>query len=151
MVYRQGMRGTNIPVSEQLPYAVLLDVLVLVEPALPPLDVAAWVCLVDRVVSPGLHESAHAAPGVCARGVNVHDVLTHNMVKEEPVDGPVAPFDEDVLEAALIQPLHTFFPPVARAEKLDVRVRVVGEHVDNFVVEALVEIVTILEMGLAHF
>lgn len=65
--------------------------------------------------------------------------------------GTVAALDEGVLESALVQPLDAFFSPIARAEKLDVRVRVVGKHVDYFVVEALVEVVAILEVDLADF
>lgn len=65
--------------------------------------------------------------------------------------GPVAALDEGVLEPALIQPLDAFFAAIARSKELDVRVRVVGKHVDYLVVEALVEIVAILEVDLADF
>lgn len=63
----------------------------------------------------------------------------------------VAALDKGVLEPALVQPLDAFFAAVARPEELDVRVRVVGKHVDYFVVEALVEIVAVLEVDLAYF
>lgn len=65
--------------------------------------------------------------------------------------GAVAALDEGVLEPALVQPLDTLLPTVARSEKLDIRVRVIGEHVDYFIVEALVEVVAILEVDLAYF
>lgn len=45
-----GVPEREVPVPEQLPHAILLEVLVLVEPALPPLYVTARVSLVDRVV-----------------------------------------------------------------------------------------------------
>lgn len=111
----------------------------------------SWVCLVDRIVSPSAHEGPHAYPSVRASGIHVHDILHHDVVEEEPVYGAVAAFDESVLEPALIQPLDPFFTAIARPEKLDVRVRVVGKHVDYFIVEALIEIVAILEVNLADF
>lgn len=84
-----------------------------------------------------------------ATRVDIHDILHHDVIEEESVHGAIAALDEHILEPALVQPLHAFLAPVARPEELDVRVRVVGEHVDNFIVEAFVEVVAILEMGLA--
>lgn len=65
--------------------------------------------------------------------------------------GPVAALDEGVLESALVQPLDAFFAAIARSQELDIRVRVVGKHVDYFVVEALVEVVAVLEVDFADF
>lgn len=111
----------------------------------------SWVCLVDRIVSPSAHEGPHAYPSVRSSGIHVHDILHHDVVEEEPVYGAVAALDEGVLEPALVQPLDAFFAAIARAEKLDVRVWVVGKHVDHFVVEAFVEVVAILEVDFADF
>lgn len=108
-------------------------------------------CLVDRIVCTGAHEGTHSDPGVRSSRIDVHDILHHNVVQQEPVYGAVAALDESVLEPALVQPLDAFFAAIARAEKLDVRVWVVGKHVDYFVVEALVEVVAILEVDFADF
>jgi len=141
----------EIAVAEQLPNAPFLDVLVLVQASLPPLPVTPGEVILDALVRAGLHQSAHAAPGVRSGGIDVDDVLHHDVVEEPAVDGTVAALDEVLLEAALVEALDALLAAVARSEKLDVGVRVVREHVDDFVVEAFVEVVAILEMRLADF
>lgn len=119
----------KVPIPKQPPHAALLDVLVLVQPALPPLDVAPRVRLVDALVRAGRHEGAHAHPGVRPGAVDVDNVLHHGVVEEEAVDGPVAALDEEVLEPAQVQPPDARLAAVPRAEELDVGVGVVGEEV----------------------
>jgi len=53
------------------------------------------------------------------------------VVEQEAVHGAVAAGDEGVLEAADVQTTDAFFAAVARAEKFDVSVGVVGEEVDD--------------------
>lgn len=146
-----GVPQRKVPVPKQLPRAVLLDVLVLVQPALPPLPVAARVVGLDGLVRAGLHERAHAAPRVRARGVHVDDVLRHDVVEQPALDGAVATGDKVLLEPVLVEPLDAGFAAPARAEEFHVGVGVVGEHVDDFVVEALVEVVAVFEVGFADF
>jgi len=69
-----------VPQAEDLPHAVLLDVLVLVDAALPPLALAAGVFRGQRLVGAGAHEgSAAVLGGVCA-GLEVDDVLADEVV-----------------------------------------------------------------------
>lgn len=124
------MPKRKVPITEQLPHAVLLDVLVLIQASLPPLPVAARVVLLDALVRARLHERAHAAPGVRARLVDVDNVLHHDVVQQPAVHRSVAALDEALLEPALVEALDARFAAVAGAEELDVGVGVVGEHVN---------------------
>lgn len=69
------------------------------------------------------------------------------MVQQETVHGTVAALDEHFLKAVLVEALDARFAPVTAAKELDVGVRVVGEHVNDFVVEAFVEVVAVLEVN----
>lgn len=73
------------------------------------------------------------------------------MVEQEAVDGPVAPRDEVGLEAPRVQAAHAGFAAVAAAEELDDGVGVVGEEVDDLLVQALVEVVAVFVVELADF
>lgn len=139
----------KVAVAKQLPHAVFLEILVLVHAALPPLHVAARVHLVDALVRAGAHEGAHAHPRVRARLVDVDNVLQHGMVQQKAVHGPVAALDKHLLEPALVQSLDAGLASVAAPQELDVRIGVVGKHVDHFIVEALVEVVAVFEVHFA--
>lgn len=118
----------------------LLDVLVLVQPALKPLADAARVLARLADVNARLHQRPEAALGRGARAVrggggvvDVHDALHLRVVEEEAVDGAVAPAGEDPGEAAGIETGDALLPQVAAAEELDVGLRVVGEEVGDLV------------------
>lgn len=63
----------------------------------------SWMYLFDTLVRARTHQGPHAYPGVCPRGIDVDNVLHHRMVQQKAVDGAVAPLDEEVLEAALVE------------------------------------------------
>lgn len=112
---------------------------------------ATRVSLVDTLMRARAHERAHTHPSMGPRLVHVDNVLQHSVVQQEAVHGTVAALDKHVLETALVKALDARFAPVAAAEELDVGVRVVGKHVDDFVVEAFVEVVAVFEVDLADF
>lgn len=141
----------KVSIAKKLPDTILLDVLVLIDAALPPLDVAAWMRLIDTVVGAGAHDGAHAHPGVAGVGVDIDNVLHHGVVQQEAVHGAVAALDKGGLEAALVEAADACFPAVARAQELDVGVWVVGKQVDDFIVEAFVQVVAVLVVCLADF
>lgn len=126
---RRVSRG-HLP--EQFPGSVLLDIFILVQATFPPLGVTTRVLFLDTLVSTGGHQGAKSAPsmGLC---VTVDYVLEHRVIQQESIDGTVAASDKILLEASLVQTADASLASVARAEKLDISVGMVGEHVDNLV------------------
>lgn len=115
----------RIPVVEDLPDTVFLDVFILVEAAFPPLDQASWVGLCNALVRASGHDCAHPAPCPRASVVNVNDVLQHSVVEEEAVDGPIASRNEGVSETSDIEATGSFFSFVAAAEEFNVCIGVI--------------------------
>jgi hypothetical protein len=150
---------------ENLPHAALLDVLVLIDAALPPLYQSTWVRVFDALVSAGRHHTPKTPLGACTLGVHIDDALDLRVVEEEAVDRPVAPVHEGLSEAADVKASDTIFAVVATAEELDARVGMVREQFSNLLVikgglktgkwvyyllvETLVEVVAVLVLELS--
>lgn len=78
---KSAMPEREVPQSEDLPHPVLLDVLVLVYTALPPLDQAARVCILDALVRTGGHHASEAAFRAGAVCGDVHDALDLGVIE----------------------------------------------------------------------
>jgi hypothetical protein len=105
--------------AEDLPHAILLDVLILVDAALPPLYEAPRMCVLDALVGARRHHAAEAALRARALGVYVDDALNLRVIKQEAVHGAIAAGDEGFGETADVQPLYALFAIVAAAEEFD--------------------------------
>lgn len=105
----------KVSIPKQLPNPSFFDVLILINPTLPPLHMAPRMRLIHTLMRSRAHERPHAHPRVRARGVHVDNVLHHGVVQQEPMDGPIATFDKQVLEAALVEALDACFAAVAGA------------------------------------
>lgn len=162
-----GVPEGEVLQPEDLPHAILLDVLILVYAALPPLHQPTRVRVLDALVRAGGHHASESALGTGAFGVDVDDALDLGVIEEETVDWPVAAVHEGLREAADVEAADAVLAIVAAAEELNAGVRVVGVEVDNLepsvantatcngaahlLVQALVEIVAVLVLQLAHF
>jgi hypothetical protein len=121
---------------EDLPHAVLLDVLVLVYATLPPLYQPTWVRVLDAFVGAGGHHAAEATLRSRAVCVDIDDALHLRVVEEEAVNGPIAASYEGFREAADVETLDSLFAMVAASEELDARVRMVGVELGNLLTSA---------------
>jgi hypothetical protein len=150
---------------EDLPHAALLDVLVLIDAALPPLYQSTWVRVFDALVSAGRHHTPKTPLGACTLGVHIDDALDLRVVKEEAVDRPVTPVHEGFSEAADVKASDTIFAVVATAEELNARVGMIRVELSNLyfvneilrtsnwvyylLVETLVEVVAVFVLELS--
>jgi hypothetical protein len=150
---------------EDLPNAVLFDVLILVYAALPPLYQPAGVRVLDAVMGASGHHAAKATLRSRAVCVDVDDTLHLWMVEQKAVNGAIAAGYEGFREAADVETLDALFAMVAAPKELDARVRMISVELGDLIVsvfllcigrvqfhllvEALVEIVAVRVLKLA--
>jgi hypothetical protein len=101
-----------------LPDTVLLDVLIFIDTALPPLYEAARMCILDTFMGASAHECTEASLSSGAITSDVDNVLHLGMIEEEAMDGPIAPIYEMAGESSDIKPSHSLFTPVATSNEL---------------------------------
>lgn len=109
------------------------------------------VYLIDTLVGARAHEGPHAHPRVGSGLVHVDDILQHGMVQQKAVHWAITTLDKQLLKTTLVETFYPCFATVATTQELDIGVRMIGKHVDDFVVEAFVEVVAIFEVGFADF
>lgn len=83
-----------VPQTEDLPYPVFFDVLVLVNTALPPLTLAAGVFGGEGLMGASAHEGSAAVFGDVCAGLEVYDVLADEVVEKPAVNGTVSATDK---------------------------------------------------------
>lgn len=111
---------------EDLPYAILFDVLVLIHSTLPPLYQAARMCVLDAIVGTSRHHTAEAAFCTCALGIDIDYALHLWMIKEEAINRAITPSYEGIGESTDVQSLYALFAIVSAPKKLNACVRMVG-------------------------
>lgn len=110
---------------EDLPRAILFDILILVDTSFPPLYKAARVCVLDALVGTGGHHASEATFSAGALRIDVYDTLDLRMVEKEAMYRAITAIDERFGEAANIQALDTLLAIVAAAEELNAGVGMV--------------------------
>lgn len=94
--------------SEDLPHTIFLDVLILIDAALPPLHKSPRVRILDTIMCTGGHHASKATLGSCAIGVDVDDALNLRMIEEEAVHRTIPSSYKTSGKAADVEPLDTF-------------------------------------------
>jgi hypothetical protein len=122
---------------EDLPYAVLLDILVLVDASFPPLYEATRVRVFDALVRAGRHHATEAALRAGTFEVHVDNALDLRVIEQKAMDGAVAAFHKGIGEAPDVEAPHALLAIVAAAEELDARVGVVRVELSNLGLSAV--------------
>lgn len=114
-----------------LPDTVLFDVLIFVDAALPPLNEASGVGILDALVGSSTHECTEASLSMVSIGRHVDDVLHLGVVEEEAVDRAVTSFYEVACESSDIKSLNSLSTPVTASNELNEGIRIVRKKIDN--------------------
>ncbi len=115
---------------ENLPDAVLFDVLILIDAAFPPLHEASGVRVFDAFVSAGGHEGSETPVGTVTRGSYGDHVLHLGVVEKEAVDWSISAIDEPLRETVDIQPLDTCFAAVSAADEFHESIGMISKEID---------------------
>ena len=96
-----------------------------------------------------LHETAETGFGSAAIRGDIHDVLYLNMVKQETINGFILFACKTLAELIDIQAADALVFAYENAS-IEMRLAIVGEQTDDFLVNALVQIVSVGMMQLAN-
>lgn len=128
---------------EDLPRAILLDVLVLIYASFPPLDQPSGMRILDALVGAGRHHAAETAFGSSTFDINVDNALDLRVIEKEAVNWAISAVHEGFRESIDVETLDALLAIVAAAEELDTGIGVVRVELSHFFVQTLVEVVAV--------
>src|ERR1700722_5540529 len=94
-----------------------------------------------------LHETAEARVGELTVGRDVDEVLENHVIEQVALHGTVVAAGEILAEAGAIETTGTGLAAEDAAD--EVHLAIIGEQIHHFVIQALVEIVAVLELEVA--
>lgn len=108
-----GVPEREVLEPEDLPHAILLDVLILIYAAFPPLYQPAWVRIFDTLVRTSRHHAPEAPLGARAIAVHIDNALNLGMVEKEAMYGTIAASYEGFGEAINVKTFYAFLAIIA--------------------------------------
>jgi hypothetical protein len=116
---------------EDLPNAIFLDILILVDAAFPPLAEPPGMLVCNGLVRAGRRKGAEAPISTVAALGDVDNILHLRVIEEKAMDWTIAIVDPAAAQAVYIQPLDAGFAAETAAEEFDKCFRMVGEQISN--------------------